>query len=509
MNKISVCIAAYNSEAYLAECLESVFSQNYPALEVIVVDDCGDNPVSDWLAYNGYADRVKCIRLPHNHGSAGAYRAAVDAATGDYLCPMPADDKMLPGSLSARAEYLYAHPECGVVFGWPEFIGERGHVPKDHVYNHEVFLHPQNRSRQQMLDDMANGTFTFACTLMLRKSLYQQVGGPRRYYQQLADLEWYIRMAKTADVHIVQKPLGVFRIRDKGGNESAPTTDNVRRAQAELRRIRHRHFAPESQPKKLMISTPFYMHWAFSDYMVSVLEAANQLTANGIEWQFLSMPGDSYIDRARNTMCANFLESDFTDLLFVDSDLKFDASTVIRLLSHPELIVGGAYPTKNNWKTFSCIPLPPVKDPVYGEVFQGRDLPGGGALLKAQVVSAGFMRITREALELFAEHYGDMVYRDISADPAARKRVYTNYFACEVIGSNRMGEDSRFCRMWRDMGGELWIDPDISFHHYGIKGWDGNMHEHLLKPPEELDRLRRLKAGDQQAVRDHFAKAAA
>lgn len=509
--KVSVCIAAYNSGKYLPACLASVFNQEGVDFEVIIVDDCSaesPEPIVD-----GYRTDVrgKIIfkRLDCNHGSAGAYTQAMKLATGDYICCLPADDMLTHGSLAARAEFLDQHPEVGHVFGYPTFIDEDGNQLDNHPYHSARYMAPMNLSHADWLKELAKGTFTFACTLMLRRSIFEKVGGSRRYYQQLADLEWYIRMAKEADVRVIPKAMGSFRIRSDGANESAPTKENAERAARELTRIKMRHFTDGTLPTKLMIASPFYMSQGFSDFMSSNLAVARMLTERGIDWDVVALKGDSYIDRARNTIVATFLESDYTDLLMVDTDLKFDPNGVLRLIGHPEEIVGGAYPQKNNWGSWSSVPLPPVSHPIHGQMFQGREIDDGTALLKALTVSAGFSRTKRGAFEKFAEHYEDMVYRDPSADPVARKRVYTTFFACEVRGYVRLGEDSRFCRMWREMGGELWIDPAITFTHWGVKGWEGNYHESLLKPPEEIDRLRKLKAGDQAVTIDTMAKAAA
>jgi hypothetical protein len=68
----------------------------------------------------------------------------------------------------------------------------------------------------------------------------------------------------------------------------------------------------------------------------------------------------------------------------------------------------------------------------------------------------------------------------------------------------RYGEDATFCRRARDMGVPLYCDPNITFGHYGVKGFHGNYHEYLLKPPEELEAIaaaRALAAESVTAVR--------
>jgi hypothetical protein len=147
----------------------------------------------------------------------------------------------------------------------------------------------------------------------------------------------------------------------------------------------------------------------------------------------------------------------------------------------------GSYPQKNMWETWTSIPSV-VKNEETGVSHPvGRMLPDGSALLKADYISGGFMRIRRSALEKYAEDYADMHYYDPGADPSAPDRKYIEFFTCERAQMNgegpmlRWGEDRVFGKRMKAIGIEGWIYPNIDFGHYGIKGWTGNYHAHLLK----------------------------
>ena len=88
--KISVIIPLYNTEKYIGECLDSVLSQTYQNLEIIVVDDCStDNGVSI-----AKSRKVKVIEQK-NMGVSVARNTGIDAATGEFLHFIDADDKLL------------------------------------------------------------------------------------------------------------------------------------------------------------------------------------------------------------------------------------------------------------------------------------------------------------------------------------------------------------------------------------------------------------------------------
>ncbi len=110
---ISIVIPCYNQAGDLGRAIESALSQTYRNREIIVVDDGSREPVADVAArYPG----VICLEQPHQ-GLAAARNTGIDAATGQLLVFLDADDRLLPTALDAGLECLRAHPECGFVFG--------------------------------------------------------------------------------------------------------------------------------------------------------------------------------------------------------------------------------------------------------------------------------------------------------------------------------------------------------------------------------------------------------
>jgi CRISPR system Cascade subunit CasB len=105
--RFSVIVPAYQVQAYLHECLESVLSQSCPDLELIAVDDgspdaCG--AVIDEFAARD--PRVRAVRLPENTGLGPARNAGMERATGDYLVFLDGDDTLTPDALLAIADRL-------------------------------------------------------------------------------------------------------------------------------------------------------------------------------------------------------------------------------------------------------------------------------------------------------------------------------------------------------------------------------------------------------------------
>ena len=324
---------------------------------------------------------------------------------------------------------------------------------------------------------------------MYRRKVLLDIGGWNAAFGVITDYELYLRLLQRENIHVIEEPLTHTRIH--GANKSILNAEEGRKLRQQYYDAKLQFYPPRM---KVIIATPFYEMRGFSPYISSLVVTVQTLTRMGIDHEFWELSGDSYVDRAKNTLFNKFLEDPAaTDIFMIDSDMQWDPNGFIQMLMQPEDIVQGSYPQKNMWDTFTARPQlekDTERDDVYHPV--GRMLSDGSALLKAQYLAGGFLRIKRAALQKYKDHYTDHVYHDMGADPSYPDRLYTEFFTCErKVGpdglSLRWGEDRVFGLRMQEIGVESWIYPNIAFGHYGIKGWQGNFHTHLTqsqKPPE-------------------------
>ena len=124
--KTSVIIPVYNSELYLAECLDSVLAQTQDSFEVICVDDGSTDASADILA--SYWERHRSVRVitQENRCLGGARNTGAKAARGKYLYFLDADDLLEPDALECCYAYCEEHQlEC-VTFDSRGFVEEDG-----------------------------------------------------------------------------------------------------------------------------------------------------------------------------------------------------------------------------------------------------------------------------------------------------------------------------------------------------------------------------------------------
>ena len=215
--------------------------------------------------------------------------------------------------------------------------------------------------------------------------------------------------------------------------------------------------------RKLCIATPFYDRRACSDYVMALVNTVRVLEKTGIDFDIITA-GDSYVGRARNAICHRFLKSDCDDLFFIDSDESWDVEGFFRILMLPFDVVGGVYKMKNGWDRWTA------NFAKQGNQLLGKMLGPDTAIVKANFIPCGFMRLRRQALESFRDAYPTLRYIDECQDGES----ITQFFECSVINGVYTGEDASFCYHWGAMGGEIWVEPNVTITHFGMTGWEGN-----------------------------------
>jgi glycosyltransferase involved in cell wall biosynthesis len=173
--RVSVVIAAFDAERYLAEAVESVLGQTRKPLEVIVVDD-GSHDRTAQVAC-GFGDPVRCVRLPRS-GVSVALNRGIELTRGEYLAFLDADDLWTEGKLARQLRALEREPQLDMVFG---------HVQQFHSPE----LTDEQRARIALPTDPVRGICRGA--MLIRREAYMRVGPFATRWTLGEFLEWYAR----------------------------------------------------------------------------------------------------------------------------------------------------------------------------------------------------------------------------------------------------------------------------------------------------------------------------
>lgn len=120
MLKVSIIIPVYNVAPYIIRCLDSIYNQSYPNLEVIIIDDCGtDNSMAIIDSYLT-SDQHDITRIIHHHKNQGlsiARNTGINNANGEYLYFIDSDDYITSNCINTLAELAYKYNYPTAIFG--------------------------------------------------------------------------------------------------------------------------------------------------------------------------------------------------------------------------------------------------------------------------------------------------------------------------------------------------------------------------------------------------------
>ena len=253
----------------------------------------------------------------------------------------------------------------------------------------------------------------------------------------------------------------------------------------------------ELRKNKLFIATPMYGGMAHGLYIKSCLDLQTTMNKYNIETKFSFLFNESLITRARNYLVDEFLRSDYTHLLFIDSDIHYNSQDVLALMALDKDVIGGPYPKKSiNWGNVAQAARshpniePKELEQLVGEyvfnVVKGTKQFTVTDPLEVMEIGTGFMMVKREVFEKMEKQYPMIRYKPDHVGQANfdGSRYIHAYFDTVIDtkesivggGSDRyLSEDYMFCQMWRKMGGQIYLCPWMKTQHIGTYAFTGNM----------------------------------
>lgn len=252
----------------------------------------------------------------------------------------------------------------------------------------------------------------------------------------------------------------------------------------------------EMRRASLWVATPMYGGQCFGTYAQSMISLAVLMTQEKINFGVDTLLNESLITRARNFCVKNFLKSEATHLLFIDSDIGFDARDVLMMLAlmgkhSPYDVLTGPYPKKSiAWEKVQKAALQqkgneqPSKLSEYAAdfVLNPVDTFDGSCMkepFEVEHAGTGFMMIKRKVFEEFEKAYPDRWYyrTDGRSSKYVEGEKITAFFDCVIDPQTKtyLSEDYMFCDYYRKIGGKIWMCPWIKLDHTGTYVFKGSL----------------------------------
>jgi glycosyltransferase involved in cell wall biosynthesis len=248
----SIVVPSYNQGRFLAETLDSLLSQRYPNLEVIVVDGGSKDETLEVLRARGEA--IRWISEPDG-GQADALRKGFALAKGEWLAWLNSDDLQMNDALRAVAKAIHDHPEAEVVVGRGCYIDEEGRYLRPYP---TIALGGGVDVRREMFEKgyMAQPSVFF------RRTVYEAAGGVDLGLQFVMDYDLWVRLAARGCRFVALD-------REISGNrwhEGAKTASQPLRLLAEAVKVQRREYGRVSA----------YFVQAVSDHLYHELHARHR-----------------------------------------------------------------------------------------------------------------------------------------------------------------------------------------------------------------------------------------
>lgn len=249
--------------------------------------------------------------------------------------------------------------------------------------------------------------------------------------------------------------------------------------------------------KHIFIATPCYGGQIGEPYFRSMMRLAILCNKYDIQFTVSTLANESLITRGRNTLVSFFMEHpEATHLFFIDADIEFDPNDLLRMVAYDRPITVGAYPKKAiNWE--SIVGAARNNQDETAQTIEGhssnyvvnfdflKDDKGNATpqiqirdnLIKLKDAGTGFMCIKKEVIQEMFDNHPELKYaNDINVDQKFEKHMYALFDTMIDPESRRyLSEDYTFCRLWQNMGGEVYLDPRTALNHVGHYTFRGNI----------------------------------
>lgn len=263
---VSVIIPAYNASAFIRDTLDSVISQTYASIEIIVVDDGSQDETAEIvqsycnsLQQRAGANRVSLTLIRQfNAGVAAARNRAIAAARGEYIAPIDADDVWVPQKLEKQVECMVRSPQSvGMVYSWSIDIDETNAITGGFC----AWTVDGNAYIPMIYTNFLGN----ASSPLIRRECFEQVGGYNAQLKALnaqgcEDWDLYLRIAEQYQVRVIPELLVRYR---QSASSMSTNPETMRRSfEVMMHEVQQRH--PEI-PSKLF-------DWATSHYYCGLAE---------------------------------------------------------------------------------------------------------------------------------------------------------------------------------------------------------------------------------------------
>jgi glycosyltransferase involved in cell wall biosynthesis len=219
---VTVIGPAYNRLHLLHDAIDSIFRQLFRQYQIVVVDDGSTDGTEEYARRLEGEDKVRYLRLEHSGRPGRVRNAGARLADGEYLAFLDSDDLWAPEKLARQIAFFQAHPDLRICH--TREIWKRG----ERIVSQAGQRHKRSGF---IFADSLKKCIIGPSTVMMRRELFEQLGGFREDLEIAEDYELWLRVTAGYPVGYIDEPL----VTKRGGR---PDQLSARYGQIEIFRIR-------------------------------------------------------------------------------------------------------------------------------------------------------------------------------------------------------------------------------------------------------------------------------
>ena len=211
---VSIIVPSYNQGKFIRHTIESILTQNYSPLEVIVVDGASTDETVEMLSAFDGGSRVRWMSEP-DRGVVDAVNKGFKLARGDLLAIQSSDDAYRPGAMAHAVAALQANPSVGLVYADVAYVDARGQeIGRSHLY------------RYALTSFLSKKTWIPQPTAFFRAALRREVGGWDESVPYTPDADLWLRLVARAGALKIDECWGELRCHEE---QRDTCVDKIRR----------------------------------------------------------------------------------------------------------------------------------------------------------------------------------------------------------------------------------------------------------------------------------------
>lgn len=210
---VSIIMPVYNGARYLASAIESALAQTWPAIQLILVNDCATDNSAEIIQSYLPDPRITLLANRTNSGVATSRNTALQYATGAFIAFHDQDDLWLPNKLELQMAALQQHPEAGLLHTCYARIDSAGDLlPTDRALEQSAFGNPAAKT---LVGDVFEEIFISndiqPLTSIIPKHVLDTVGRFNPDLPGVDDYELWLRIARRYPIAHLQTITGFWR----------------------------------------------------------------------------------------------------------------------------------------------------------------------------------------------------------------------------------------------------------------------------------------------------------